>query len=696
MKPLNKDEPGCNYTSTNCVIWNGPDIPCIKLCKGDSISDVVFKLATELCDVLDTLNIDNYDISCLTLTTCAPKNFHDFLQILINIICDLQNCCAAGGGAGSRTVTDTITNGQMPVAPCFYYTNAFGDQVTTMTITDYVTAIGNRLCSVDQRVGSLEVTVAGHTEQITNIQIQIDNLPSPDTSLIIPTCVLPAVPTPPTVVLEALETQFCELRSATGTASEIYAAILKQCTSLGTEQTLGGGGGNMASIPGWDATLLNMAAAINNIWLTLCDARAAIKNIQANCCPSGCDGIFLNLQATLNGSDVVIFVTGTIPPGFANCAALGSLVTITDDNGGSMTTYIDLVTFINNPTGYTVSLVATPINLSSNLHVDIDACLTNSSTNATCKFCLEYTVVNQLNCPVMSYTPGDTFIDYTGTSLPGTNTYDVQLYDSTGTTLISSQVQVITSPTPVAGTFSSLPINTSYRIRVVVSNASGADTTCQFTPVSLLPTAILPLNLAVANSFSVLAGGGITNSTGVGTSTFIGDVGSDPTFTVTGIAPTDVTGILYTAFNATVNAAKTALVNAIADANARTPVVTIADALGGTTINPGVYNTTGGTITLTGNVTFDALGDVNGVFILSAATTMAIAAGATVTLINGASFDNIFWNIGTTATLGAGVTFKGNILAGTDIISGAGNNLEGRFLANTGTVTMDTNTISNI
>ena len=67
MKPLNLDNSPCTPTSSNCVIWQGPNIPCIKLCTGDTISDVVYKLATELCTVLDTLNITAYDLTCFNL-----------------------------------------------------------------------------------------------------------------------------------------------------------------------------------------------------------------------------------------------------------------------------------------------------------------------------------------------------------------------------------------------------------------------------------------------------------------------------------------------------------------------------------------------------------------------------------------------------------------------------------------------------
>ncbi len=696
MKPLNFDDKGCNYTSSNCVIWQGPDIPCIKLCKGDSVSDVIHKLATELCSVLDTLDINTYDITCLGFA-CAPTTFHQFLQNLINIICELQDCCEnSQSGTGSRTVA-AITDTVIPVAPCFYYFNGFGDQVTTMTVAEYTTAIGNRVCGIDSRLSSVETTVAGHTTQIGDLQTQINNIPAADTTLIIPTCVLPAIPTTREALLQALEQQYCELVSATGSATDIFLAISRQCNNLGNDVSLAGGGGTMASIPGWDALNLNAAAAINNIWLTLCDVRSAIKNIQANCCPSGCDGIALNMTAVINGTDLVVYFTGTIPTGFANCSYLGQLITITDDNGGSFTAYIDVVTFINNPAGYTISLVATPINLTSNIHLVMNTCLHNSSTSATCEQCLEYLVVNQVNCPSMTYTEGTDSIDYTGVSLPGTASYEVELWNSLGTVLVASQTQLITSPAPITGTFAGLVINTSYRVRVVVTTGSGAVTTCPFVPISLIPTVLTPVDLGDATAFVVLGGDGITNSSGVGTSAYIGSVGSDPNNTITGIDAGDVTGTLYTAADAAVIAAKVDLVNAIADANARTPLTTIVAALDGVTITPGYYDTAAAfTIGAAANVTFDALGDVNAVFLMKATTSFSAGAAATVTLANGASFANIFWIVPTTTTIAAGAILKGNFLGTGAATVAAAADLQGRLLINTGAVTTDTVNIYNI
>lgn len=86
MKPLNLDKSSCNPISSNCVIWGGPDIECVNLCKGDTITDVTYKLALELCQVMESLNVTNYDLACLDLS-CAPQDFNSLLQAIINKLC---------------------------------------------------------------------------------------------------------------------------------------------------------------------------------------------------------------------------------------------------------------------------------------------------------------------------------------------------------------------------------------------------------------------------------------------------------------------------------------------------------------------------------------------------------------------------------------------------------------------------------
>ena len=83
MKPLNLDNSQCSPVSSNCVIWQGPNIDCIDLCTGDSISTVVYKLATELCEIMNQLDLTNLDLACLKVGTNPPETFSELIQLLI-------------------------------------------------------------------------------------------------------------------------------------------------------------------------------------------------------------------------------------------------------------------------------------------------------------------------------------------------------------------------------------------------------------------------------------------------------------------------------------------------------------------------------------------------------------------------------------------------------------------------------------
>jgi len=280
MKPTNAKVPGCNPISSNCVIWQGPDIPCIDLCKGDTVSDTVFKLATELCGVLDQLDVTTYDLSCLNLTTCDPKDFHALIQLLIDKICALNECCSQNAG-GTRE--DQVCPDDCIVAICeaFQYQDQFGNTVTTMPLKDYVVAIGNKVCSIVQQINTINLTLQNHETRITYIEENCCDDTPPALPSLVPTC----IGTPPNALVlddfvQILEAAFCELRAATGTATELYLAINKQCAGLDNENQLSGPG-IMATIPGWvtSGNYNTVADAITNMWLTICDMRAAIKYI---------------------------------------------------------------------------------------------------------------------------------------------------------------------------------------------------------------------------------------------------------------------------------------------------------------------------------------------------------------------------------------------------------------------------------
>lgn len=189
--------------------------------------------------------------------------------------------------------------------------------------------------------------------------------------------------------------------------------------------------------------------------------------------------------------------------------------------------------------------------------------------------------------------------------------------------------------------------------------------------------------------FSVLAGSAVTNT---GSTTVNGDVGIYPGTSVTGFPPGLASGTIDIADSAATQA-QAALTAGYLDAAGRSGGKSVSGDLVGQTLTTGVYKSTS-SLALSGDVTLDAKGDPSAVFIFQIASTLTTGSGSHVILTNGASACNVFWQVGSSATLGTNSIFKGNILALTSITVTTGVNLEGRALARNGAVTLDSNVIT--
>jgi len=199
-----------------------------------------------------------------------------------------------------------------------------------------------------------------------------------------------------------------------------------------------------------------------------------------------------------------------------------------------------------------------------------------------------------------------------------------------------------------------------------------------------------PVPLGAAGAFAVLAGSGVTNT---GPTTVNGDLGVSPGSSVTGFGPGTITGALHVN-DATAAQAKTDLTSAYNDAAGRTDgAVTVAGNLGGQTLTPGLYKSTSSLAISSGDLTLDARGDSGGVFIFQMASSLTTTSGRKVFLTGGARAANVFWQVGTSATIGTTSVFEGTIMADQSITLTNGATLNGRALARTGAVTMDDNTI---
>ena len=209
-----------------------------------------------------------------------------------------------------------------------------------------------------------------------------------------------------------------------------------------------------------------------------------------------------------------------------------------------------------------------------------------------------------------------------------------------------------------------------------------------------------PINLNSANSFAILAGSAITNT---GASVISGNVGESPGLAVTGFSPVTLTGTIFTAPDAGVSlAAQTDLSNAygIAAGLSAGAITEASGELGGLTLVPGLYQSGISSFAITtGNLTLDAQGDPTAVWVLqmpsSSLTVGTVALGRSVVFKNGiGNANNVYWQVGSSATIYPSSVVVGNILALTSITLNTGATLNGRALAQNGAVTLNTDTIS--
>ncbi len=205
--------------------------------------------------------------------------------------------------------------------------------------------------------------------------------------------------------------------------------------------------------------------------------------------------------------------------------------------------------------------------------------------------------------------------------------------------------------------------------------------------------AAMKVSLGTAGSFAVLAGSTVTNT---GDTTLSGNLGVSPGSAITGFSPGIVTNGMTYAGGSVAATAESDLTTAYNFA-AGEPCIAANNLsgqnLGGLTVMPGVYCFSSDA-QLTGTLTLDAQGDPNAVFLFQIASALTAAGGSTVGFVNGGSGANVFWQVGSSATIGTNAVFEGTILANTSITLNTGASIPcGNALASGGAVTLDSNEV---
>ncbi|AMM22641.1 hypothetical protein AX769_21115 (plasmid) [Frondihabitans sp. PAMC 28766] len=199
-----------------------------------------------------------------------------------------------------------------------------------------------------------------------------------------------------------------------------------------------------------------------------------------------------------------------------------------------------------------------------------------------------------------------------------------------------------------------------------------------------------PIDLGTAVPFGVLGASTITNT---GPSVIAGDVGVSPGTSITGFPPATLTGTgTLHQTDAVATGAQADTTTAFNAAASLTPTTSGLTQLNGLSLTPGVYS--GGALSLSNNGALTLAGTAESVWVFQAASTLKIGSGTRITLTGGASACNVFWEVGSSATLGSAAQFQGTILAKQSITATTRATVVGRLLANNAAVTLDTNTIT--
>jgi len=387
MLPIssNTADQGCSPVSSNCVIWQGPNLSCINLCKGDTVSDVVYKVATQLCTLQTELDLSDLDLSCLvsfcTSANPAPtdQTLAAVLEFIIDKVCCLNTRVTAveGGTGGSGYTEPTLT-----LPSCLQYTNAQGQSVTQLVHNQFTLTLATKFCQLKTTVDNHTIQINGLSNRVTALEsATADELPQISIQCLTGSSALVDLDE----ALDTVSDELCALKGVLGTNTAITAAAAKQCTQLATLPSLSSTGA-MSALPGWKTSVTTLSDSIFNLWLTVCDMRGAIAALKDCCGTLDCSSVIIDFLASANTArdQITLNFSGltNIPVTLTECSQNGSKLTVTDTAGNSFISYVQVVA--NKNTSVNISLTGSGLNTSLNYTVVLEPCVKNAD-NQTCE-----------------------------------------------------------------------------------------------------------------------------------------------------------------------------------------------------------------------------------------------------------------------------------------------------------------------
>ena len=482
---------GCDNISSNCVIWQGPDISCIDLCNGDSISEVTSKLATLVCDLItngvtSNPSLTGLDLSCLNISGTTPTTLVPVLQTMVTQIC-LNTGTGQTPNSSARLSANSQVQNDLPIMTlpaCMQYDDANGNPVTQLRLDLFATLISQQVCTNLASIATINSTLTSYSSRLNVLEACV--LPCSNAVVeaqIVPTCIPESnigVLTNVSVVVLALETAFCTQRTATGNPAAINAAI-GQTTITGASTSLTTPSVSYGSIAGWNNSPSSLAESTQNAWVVVDDMYTAIQALQQQV-PSGCDAVTFGYTTTtaLNAEgfigDVIFnFTNSSIPSSYTDSAGF-TKITITDALGASLNTTISVASLQNSSEGYTFPVGT--LNTQQNLSILINFSVTDGSDTCTADQSSVVTgIVPCINPEVIILTNiTTTSVDLSFVQNLGTlAVFKIDILNTSGTII---QTYTQNNPNPnVTHTFTSLTPGSTYTVNISVTYG-GVTNTC--------------------------------------------------------------------------------------------------------------------------------------------------------------------------------------------------------------------------
>jgi len=470
-RPINRSKNDSNVSSNN-IIWDGPNIPCIELCSGDTVSNIVYKIAKEICRMVDDVeSLKTLTFECLVdcPTSCDPKDYSikAIFEVLLANDCKLQGMIKA---IEASAASGGVVLGNLDVSCLESHMIKLCIDPEAYTLNDIFQCFIDIICDHETRIVDIINRIQALEVLIQNLQNTVVTGTYTEPSFT--TCVNGTTLTH-SAITPLIADFACQIRTDMGTALDVAGAISQQCLTDYTSNT------DIIQ----NATTL--ADDNHNKWIIICDLLQRIKFMEDNCCAPVCDDISIGYSASYNvGTQQVTltfsnFTNTFIPLGFVDC---GSTITLTDTSNNTITLPI---TLSNGLVWVSPSL---SLDFTNPISTKINTCFTNQINGLKCVDCFTQVIPAQdIECKLCKLCTsggvvGDKLaVTYTTLSNPTPVTVDIS-FGGCLTFEIPTDTPIISSViTLTPGSSMTLSGSTDCPSMVVIPQLTGP--TCWFFPI---------------------------------------------------------------------------------------------------------------------------------------------------------------------------------------------------------------------